>query len=128
MLNDENINFSETHQWIRVIEEGIASVGISDYAQESLGDVVYVELPALGSKFMAGQQCGVVESVKTASDLFIPLAGEVIAVNELLREQPELINELPQETWIFKVKLVDVRPVETLMSQAQYLDFLDKEL
>ncbi len=127
MLNDENINFSETHQWIRVIEEGIASVGISDYAQESLGDVVYVELPALGSKFMAGQQCGVVESVKTASDLFIPLAGEVIAVNELLREQPELINELPQETWIFKVKLVDVRPVETLMSQAQYLDFLDKE-
>ena len=126
MLNDENINFSETHQWIRVIEEGIASVGISDYAQESLGDVVYVELPALGSKFMAGQQCGVVESVKTASDLFIPLAGEVIAVNELLREQPELINELPQETWIFKVKLVDVRPVETLMSQAQYLDFLDK--
>jgi glycine cleavage system H protein len=127
MLNDENISFSETHQWIRVIEEGIASVGISDYAQESLGDVVYVELPALGSKFMAGQQCGVVESVKTASDLFIPLAGEVIAVNELLREQPELINELPQETWIFKVKLVDVRPVETLMSQAQYLDFLDKE-
>ena len=127
MLNDENINFSETHQWIRVIEEGIASVGISDYAQESLGDVVYVELPALGSKFMAGQQCGVVESVKTASDLFIPLAGEVTAVNELLREQPELINELPQETWIFKVKLVDVRPIETLMSQAQYLDFLDKE-
>ena len=127
MLNDENISFSETHQWIRVIEEGIASVGISDYAQESLGDVVYVELPALGSKFMAGQQCGGVESVKTASDLFIPLAGEVIAVNELLREQPELINELPQETWIFKVKLVDVRPVETLMSQAQYLDFLDKE-
>ena len=127
MLNDENISFSETHQWIRVIEEGIASVGISDYAQESLGDVVYVELPALGSKFMAGQQCGVVESVKTASDLFIPLAGEVTAVNELLREQPELINELPQETWIFKVKLVDARPVETLMSQAQYLDFLDKE-
>ncbi|MDA0236952.1 MAG: glycine cleavage system protein GcvH [Proteobacteria bacterium] len=127
MLNDEKIKFSETHQWIQLNEEGVASVGISDYAQDSLGDVVYIELPSLGSVFKAGEQCGLIESVKTASDLFIPVAGEVVAVNEVLREQPELINELPQKTWIFKVKVIDVRPIEALMSQAQYLEFVATE-
>ena len=127
MLNSEKIKFSETHQWILLNERDVASIGISDYAQNSLGDVVYVELPLLGSVFESGEQCGVVESVKTASDLFIPVAGEVIAVNELLRERPELINELPQETWIFKVKVMDARLIEALMSQAQYLEFVEKE-
>ncbi len=127
MLNNEKIKFSETHQWICLNEGDVASIGISDYAQTSLGDVVYVELPSLGSVFESGEQCGVVESVKTASDLFIPVAGEVIAVNELLRERPELINELPQETWIFKVKVMDVGLIEALMSQAQYLEFVEKE-
>jgi glycine cleavage system H protein len=99
-------------------------VGISDFAQESLGDVVYVEAPALGASFKIGERCGTIESVKTASDIFSPVSGEVVAVNELLGEQPELINESPQETWIFKVKITNPQEWDELMSDTQYIDTL----
>ena len=120
----KDMKFSDTHQWVSPHDEDVAYIGISDYAQESLGDIVYIDTPSIGAKFKAGEQCGTIESVKTASDLFMPIDGEVIEINGLLSEQPELINDKPYETWIFKVKMLDPRQVETLKNEKQYVIFV----
>ena len=124
MVGNNEKRFSGTHQWACMDGSTHVLVGISDFAQESMGDVVYVEAPALGASFKIGEQCGTIESVKTASDIFSPVSGEVVAVNELLGEQPELINESPQETWIFKVKITNPQEWDELMSETQYIDTL----
>jgi glycine cleavage system H protein len=89
-----------------------------------LGDIIYIDTPSIGAKFKAGEQCGTIESVKTASDLFMPIDGEVIEINGLLSDQPELINDKPYETWIFKAKMLDPRQVETLKNEKQYVMFV----
>ena len=121
------MKFSDTHQWVLPEDEDVAHIGISDYAQESLGDIVYIDTPSIGARFKAGEQCGTIESVKTASDLFMPVDAEVIEINGLLSDEPELINDKPYETWIFKVKMLDPRQIETLKSEEQYVIFVDPD-
>jgi len=99
------LKYLASHEWARVEEDGTVTVGISDNAQSSLGDVVYVEAPEVGSEVSAGDQAGVVESVKAASDIYSPISGEVIAINELLEDEPETVNSSPYDDgWFFKVK------------------------
>ncbi|WP_397450908.1 glycine cleavage system protein GcvH [Pseudomonas sp. NA-150] len=98
------LRFAESHEWARLEADGSVTVGISDHAQEALGDVVFVELPEIGKVFAAGDAAGVVESVKAASDIYSPISGEVIAVNEDLGGTPEALNSEPYTAWIFKLK------------------------
>ena len=104
----ENLLYTDDHEWILKESEQCFSVGITDYAQDSLGDVTFVEVPEVGTEFSKGDVFGVVESVKAASDLFMPVSGEIVEVNEDLNDSPELINEAPYEGgWIIKVKISD---------------------
>jgi glycine cleavage system H protein len=117
------LQYSKTHEWIR-IEGDEATVGITDYAQDALGDVVYVDLPQVGARFEADGVFGAVESVKAASDLYLPVAGEIIAVNEALVNNPELINKDPYgEGWIVKIRVAP--GVGTLMSADAYAAYVD---
>jgi len=120
MTVDPNAKYLATHEWARK-EGDLVVFGISDHAQESLGDVVYVDLPKVGQKFGAGEIFGVVESVKAASDLFAPLGGEVIAINEDLAKGPEAVNHDPYGAgWMVKVKPADLSQWESLLSPADY--------
>ncbi|MFQ6554774.1 glycine cleavage system protein GcvH [Pseudomonas sp. Lb2C1-1] len=114
------LRFAESHEWARLEADGTVTVGISDHAQEALGDVVFVELTEVGKTFAAGDQAGVVESVKAASDIYSPIAGEVIAVNEELGGSPELLNSDPYGAWIFKLKPSDKAEVGKLLDAAGY--------
>jgi glycine cleavage system H protein len=99
------LKYTQSHEWVRVEDDGTLTVGISDHAQDALGDLVFVEVPDVGADLAAGDACAVVESVKAASDVYAPVAGEVIAVNEELADAPEAINEDPyQKGWLFKLK------------------------
>ena len=116
----ENLKYTKDHEWLR--EEGaVAAVGITDHAQQALGDVVYVELPAVGTKLTQGQSFGTVESVKAVSDLFAPVSGEVTAVNDSLTGKPETVNSDPYgEAWMVKVKLSNKAEIGKLLSAADY--------
>ncbi|NWA84664.1 glycine cleavage system protein GcvH [Pseudomonas sp. D2002] len=115
-----DLRFAESHEWARLEADGTVTVGISDHAQEALGDVVFVELAEVGAKFEAEGQAGVVESVKAASDIYAPVAGEVIAVNEELSGSPELLNSDPYSAWIFKLKPNNPADLEKLLDAAGY--------
>ena len=114
------LRFAESHEWARLESDGTVTVGISDHAQEALGDVVFVELPEIGKVFAAGDTAGVVESVKAASDIYSPIAGEVIAVNEDLSGSPELLNSDPYNAWIFKLKPSNPAELDKLLDAAGY--------
>jgi glycine cleavage system H protein len=117
-----NLKYAPSHEWANLLEDDIIEVGISDYAQESLGDVVYVELPELGQAVDAGEQCCAVESVKAASDIYAPVSGEVVAVNEDLDGEPELLNEEPYvKGWMFRIKASDLSELDALLSADAYL-------
>ncbi|MFE8072877.1 glycine cleavage system protein GcvH [Marinobacteraceae bacterium S3BR75-40.1] len=123
-----DLKYIETHQWVRLEADGTARVGITDFAQESLGDVVFVELPEVGDTVNAGEEAGVVESVKSASDVFSPVSGEVIAINEALEEEPEKINESPYDDgWLFVVKLSEDGLPEDLMDANAYAAVVEEE-
>ncbi|MDD2104928.1 glycine cleavage system protein GcvH [Pseudomonas asiatica] len=115
-----DLRFAESHEWARLEADGTVTVGISDHAQEALGDVVFVELAEVGKVFAAGDAAGVVESVKAASDIYAPVGGEVIAVNEELADSPELLNEEPYESWIFKLKPSNPAELDKLLDAAGY--------
>lgn len=115
-----DLRFAESHEWARLEADGSVTVGISDHAQQALGDVVFVELPEVGKTFSAGDAAGVVESVKAASDIYAPVSGEVIAVNEELADSPELLNEKPYESWIFKLKPSNPAELDKLLDAAGY--------
>jgi glycine cleavage system H protein len=118
------LQYTKTHEWIK-IEGEEATIGISDYAQDALGDVVYVELPEVGASYEAGDAFGAVESVKAASDLYMPVAGEVVAVNEPLVAQPELLNSDPYgEGWLIKITVAP--GVGALMSAEHYQKYVDE--
>ncbi len=104
----ENLHYTSEHQWLRLEADNVVCVGITDFAQQQLGDLVYVDLPVLGRRVLAKEQCAVVESVKTASDLSSPVTGEIIAVNSVAVDDPEQINVNPYETWLFSVKADDL--------------------
>ena len=119
-----SIKYSKEHEWINVADTNAAIVGITVHAQDALGDVVFVDLPSVGSTFKAGDVAGVVESVKAAADVYMPVTGEIIEVNEALRDDPALANSDPLNTgWFFKVKMSDVSELEGLMEETAYNDF-----
>lgn len=119
------LRFTNEHEWIRV-EGDIAVIGISDYAQKQLGDVVYVELPAIGKKVSKGGETAVVESVKAASEIYAPVGGEVVAANEALSSNPGLVNASPMgEGWFFKLKIADKGELAQLMDEAAYKKFVE---
>lgn len=119
------IRFSKEHEWLVVIKEGIATMGISDFAQKQLGDIVSVELPKVGAAFSQMQPMAIIDSVKASSDIYCAATGEVVQVNEQLLEHPELINQSPYESgWIAKMKLSDLQEFEKLMTKEQYDEFV----
>src|SRR5438874_81443 len=123
----EDMHFTKDHEWLR-LESGQGVVGITDFAQHALGDVVYVELPKVGDKFSAGEPFGSVESVKSVNELFIPVSGEVAAVNEVLVDSPELVNSEPHSGgWMIRIKLTDPSEVDSLLSASEYEDFIKEQ-
>ncbi len=115
-----NLKYTKDHEWVRV-EAGTGVVGITEYAQGELGDVVFVELPAVGTKLQQGKQFGTIEAVKTVSDLFAPVSGEVVEINETLKDSPEVVNKEPYEGgWMIKVRMADASEVNTLLDAAKY--------
>ncbi len=116
-----DLKYTKSHEWVSDNENGTITVGITDHAQELLGDLVFVELPEVGKELDAEEACAVVESVKAASDIYAPVAGEVSEVNEALEDQPELINSDPYgEGWLFKMKVADPGSLESLLSADDY--------
>lgn len=115
-----DLRYAASHEWARLEADGSITVGISDHAQEALGDVVYVELPEVGRQLNAGQEAGVVESVKAASDIYAPVSGEVIAVNEALADSPELVNSDPYGSWFFRLQPSDTSELDKLLDAAGY--------
>ena len=121
----QNLKYMNEHEWIRV-EGDIAYVGITDYAQEQLGDIVFVDIPTVGESLEAGEVFGTIEVVKTISDLFLPVAGEVLEQNEALEENPELVNKDPYgEGWLIKMKPADVKAVEDLLDAEGYKEVIN---
>ena len=120
-----DLKFLKTHEWARVEDDGTVTVGVSDHAQGQLGDLVYVELPAVGDSVDAGSAVAVVESVKAASDVYSPVSGEVTEGNQAVADDPALINRDPEgEGWFFKLKLDDPSATEGLMDEASYRDWV----
>ena len=115
-----NLKYATSHEWVLVEEDNLVRVGITDFAQQQLGDLVFLELPELGRIVDAQEQCAVVESVKTASDLFSPVSGEIIDTNQSLTDEPELVNDDPYGTWIFCVKADDLSGISQLMDADAY--------
>ena len=122
----EGLLYSESHEWVKV-EGEIAVVGISDFAQHSMGDLVYVDMPEVDDEAVKGEEFGAVESVKAASDLYSPVSGTVVEVNEALEDAPELLNQDAYANWIIKVKMSDPSEVEDLMDAAAYQEMCEKE-
>ena len=123
----EDNRYAKSHEYVHV-EGGIATVGITDYAQKELGDVVFVELPQVGSQVEANEEFGNIESVKAASELFAPVTGEVVEVNEELASRPELVNSDPfGDGWMMKVKLSSPEELDALMSAEEYEEYVEKE-
>ncbi len=122
-----DLKFLDSHEWIKV-DDNTVIVGISDHAQNELGEVVFVELPAIGDEFISGDEAAVVESVKAASEVYTPISGEVIEVNETLEENPELVNSSPyEEGWFFKLEVSDenLGSIDSLMTAEEYSSMLD---
>jgi len=126
METKSGLLYSKDHEWVRVEGEK-AYVGITDYAQHALGEIVYVELPTVGDELNAGDVFSVIESVKAASDSYLPVAGKVLEVNEALSDSPQLVNEDPYGSWIVVVEITDKAGLDELMSEQEYQEFCDKE-
>ncbi len=123
----EELKYTEEHEWI-LVEEEIVTIGITDYAQDSLGDIVFVELPEVGATLEAGKPFGVVESVKAVSDIYAPVSGEVVEINEELVGAPEVINTSPYEDgWMIKIKLSDTSQLSDLLDADEYQEFIEEE-
>ncbi len=122
----QELRYLETHEWVRDEGDGIATIGITDHAQDSLGDVVFVELPEVGRVLSSGEESAVVESVKAASDIYAPVSGEVIAVNEALEDEPETVNNSPYgDGWFFKVRMSDPAELEGLLDADGYREVVE---
>ena len=115
-----SLKYAESHEWMRAESDGTVTIGISDHAQAALGDLVYVELPAVGRKLSAGEACAVVESVKAASDVYAPIAGEVVAINEALASKPETLNEDAYAAWLFRIKPASADALAGMLDAAAY--------
>lgn len=122
------LKYAATHEWALLDEDGVITVGISDHAQKALGDVVFVELPEVGAVLAAGEEAGVVESVKAASDIYAPVSGEVLAINEVLEEAPETVNaDAYVDGWFYKLKPSDTAELESLLDAEAYQQVCDDD-
>ncbi|ELA6646676.1 glycine cleavage system protein GcvH [Vibrio alginolyticus] len=125
---DKTLKFTDSHEWVRDNGDGTVTIGISEHAQEMLGDVVFVDLPDVEDEVEAGESFSLVESVKAASDIYAPITGEIVEINEELEDSPELINEEPYEGgWIVKVKMSDVSELDNLKDADEYLNSIEEE-
>ena len=123
-----DLKYASSHEWARLEEDGTVTVGISDHAQAALGDVVFVELPDIGTVFAAADDAGVVESVKAASDIYAPVGGEVIEINGKLEDEPEMVNTDPyNDGWFFKLQPADISELDALLSAGDYQQHCDDE-
>lgn len=123
----DNLSYTRDHEWLRLTGD-TAYVGITDFAQQSLGDIVYVELPKVGDSFEISDPFGSVESVKSVNELFIPVGGEILAINEALADAPELVNNDPyRDGWMIKIKVVDSTELDSLLSAVEYEDFIKEQ-
>ena len=122
------LKYLSTHEWARLDDEGTVTIGITDHAQDALGDVVYVELPELEQDLSSGDEAGVVESVKAASDIYSPVSGTVVAINELLDDEPEKVNQDPYgDGWFFKIEPTDVTELEELLDAEGYQEVCEED-
>ncbi|CAK4074293.1 glycine cleavage system protein GcvH [Vibrio sp. MarTm2] len=125
---DKTLKFADSHEWVRDNGDGTVTIGISEHAQEMLGDVVFVDLPEVEDEVEAGESFSLVESVKAASDIYAPITGEIVEINEELEDSPELINEEPYEGgWIVKVKMSDASELDNLKDAEEYLNSIEDE-
>jgi glycine cleavage system H protein len=115
-----NLKYAKSHEWARLDADGFVTVGITDHAQEALGDIVFLELPEIGRTLSTGEECAVVESVKAASDIYAPIGGEVVAINEDAVETPEQVNTDAYAAWLFKLKPANVAELDALLDAAAY--------
>jgi glycine cleavage system H protein len=123
----DNFKYTDSHEWVETLDNGNVRIGITEHAQSALGDIVFVELPELDS-YAAGDECGVVESVKTASDIFAPVTGTIVAVNDALEDSPETINESPYDDgWIFEMELDNADDLDDLMTAEEYRNSIEDE-
>jgi glycine cleavage system H protein len=126
---DESCRYTKTSEWIRPLDGGKAAVGVTDYAQDQLSDIVYVEMPEVGDAFGSGESFGVVESVKATSDTYMPVAGEITAINEELEGSPQLVNEDPYgQGWFIEITMEDAAELDDLMDATAYEAFVAEEL
>ena len=121
----EDLKYAVTHEWAKLEEDNLVRVGITDFAQEELGDLVFIELPDIGRRLNSTEQCAVVESVKTASDLFSPVSGEVVSINESLADEPEKVNEDSYSSWLFCVRADDPAELDLLMDADAYAEMVE---
>ena len=127
MTTPDDLKYTSSHEWVRLEADGTATVGITFHAQERLGDVVFVENPAVGRKVAKGEECGVIESVKAAADIYAPVSGEVVAANGELADAPERINQDPYAAWMFRVKPSTPAELGALLNAAAYQKLADAE-
>lgn len=121
-----SLRYAQTHEWVQLEDDNIVRVGITDFAQQQLGDLVYIELPEVGRKVKAEEQCAVVESVKTASDIYSPVAGEIVAVNDAAADEPEQVNDQPYQSWLFCIKSDDLSGLDQLLNADAYQQLIDQ--
>jgi len=127
MSNPSSLKYADTHEWVRLEDSGEITVGITDHAQDLLGDLVFAELPEVGQRFSAKEECMLLESVKAASDIYMPVSGEISAVNTKLEDEPEIINEDSfGEGWLFKIQADNSADIEALLSAEGYESSLDE--
>ena len=127
MATPENLKYTGEHEWLRAEPDGTYTVGITDHAQDALGDVVFVQNPAVGRKVKKGEEVGVIESVKAAADVYAPLSGEIVAANETLDDSPEQINRDPYAAWMFRLRADDPAELESLIDAAAYQKIADAD-
>lgn len=125
MTIPSTLKYTATHEWVKLEDDGLVSCGITDFGQEQLGDMVYVGAPEIGRKVEAGEACGVVESVKAASDVYAPVAGEIVAVNDALADAPEAVNQDAYAAWIFRIRPSASSDIDTLLDADAYRKVVD---
>lgn len=123
----DDLRYTSSHEWARLADDGLITIGITDHAQELLGDIVFLDLPAVGKRMAAGEECGVVESVKAAADIYAPLAGEVVAINQDAADHPESVNQDAYGAWLFKLRPEHSADIDQLLDAAAYREQLDEE-
>ncbi|MBS1217161.1 MAG: glycine cleavage system H-protein [Proteobacteria bacterium] len=127
MSTPEHLKYTASHEWVRRESDGTASIGITDHAQQQLGDVVFIDNPAPGRKLKQGEECGVIESVKAAADIYAPIAGEIVAANTELSDAPEKVNQDPYAAWMFRIKPDNPADIDALLDAVAYQKIADAE-